>query len=112
VRPDPELPGARHWGVPRSNRRRKDEVQLDLDRALRGVERREQHRDGDWFVRRLTGASSSKTYRCPGCDQEITPGQPHVVVWRADGPWSDAGAVGSRRHWHTPCWQARARRGR
>ena len=105
-------PTGDNGAVPRSNRRRRDEVDLDLDRALRGVERREQHRDGDWFVRRLTGASSSKTYRCPGCDQEIAVGLPHVVVWPADGPWSDAGAVSGRRHWHTPCWTARARRGR
>lgn len=95
--------------MPRSNRRRRDEVELDLDRALRGVERRESHADGEWFVRRVTGASA-KTYRCPGCNQEVRPGQPHVVVWPADGPWSAAGAIEGRRHWHTACWGSRARR--
>jgi hypothetical protein len=61
--------------------------------------------DGDWVVRRLTGSSSSKVYRCPGCDQEIRPGVPHVVAW----PEHDTGA-GDRRHWHTACWNARLRR--
>ena len=77
-----------------------------------GPERTESWPDGDWVVRRIPGAGSAKAYRCPGCDQEIAVGLPHVVVWPADGPWSDAGAVSGRRHWHTPCWTARARRGR
>lgn len=65
----------------------------------------EEHPDGDWYVRRLTGSTSTKPYRCPGCDQEIRPATPHVVAWLVDGPAED------RRHWHTPCWTARGRRG-
>src|ERR1035441_10283733 len=37
--------------------------------------------DGVWVVRRVPGAAAAKTYRCPGCDQEIIPGTPHMVVW-------------------------------
>ena len=66
----------------------------------------EEHPDGDWVVRRITGAAATKTYRCPGCDQEIRAGQAHVVAWPAD---RSAGEE-MRRHWHTPCWNARDRR--
>jgi hypothetical protein len=60
----------------------------------------------DHQVRRITGSSSTKPYRCPGCDQLIRPATPHVVAW----PLADAEA-GHRRHWHTPCWRARNHRG-
>ena len=60
----------------------------------------------EYLVRRLTGAAATKPYRCPGCDQEIRAGIPHLVVW----PAHDA-AADHRRHWHTPCWRARDRRG-
>ena len=33
------------------------------------------------------------------------------VAWSADGPIGAFGDVTDRRHWHTPCWRARARRG-
>ncbi|MFG2073646.1 hypothetical protein SAMN05421874_105245 [Nonomuraea maritima] len=62
--------------------------------------------DGDWKVRTLTGASSTKTYRCPGCDQEIRAGQPHLVAW-PDWPGGDE----ERRHWHPVCWRKRLDRG-
>lgn len=65
----------------------------------------EEHPDGDFYVRPITGSSSTKTYRCPGCDHEIVPATPHIVAWPAD-----RGAE-ERRHWHTACWKARARRG-
>ena len=58
------------------------------------------------MVRPVTGAAATKSYRCPGCDQEVRPATAHVVVWPADGPGLD-----QRRHWHTPCWNARDRRG-
>jgi hypothetical protein len=83
--------------VPRSNRRRRDEIDLDLGRALGGAQRRESHPDGEWFVRSVTGAASAKAYRCPGCVQEVRAGLPHVVAWPADGPWSDAAALGGGR---------------
>ena len=71
-----------------------------------GAQNVEEHPDGEWVVRRLTGAGSTKTYRCPGCDQEIRPGTPHVVAWPFDRPTGEE----HRRHWHTPCWAARDRR--
>jgi hypothetical protein len=77
-------------------------------RALRGdLQQVEEHDDGDWHVRRISGASATKTYRCPGCDHEVRPGTPHVVAW----PAGTASGEEHRRHWHTPCWEARGRRG-
>jgi len=61
--------------------------------------------DGDWLVRAVPGGASAKTYRCPGCDQEIPPGVAHVVAWPAYTPGPEG-----RRHWHRPCWTQRARR--
>ena len=76
-----------------------------------GIGRVERHPDGDWYVHRIPGPATAKEYRCPGCDQEIAPGTPHVVAWSADGPIGAFGDVTDLRHWHTPCWRARARRG-
>jgi hypothetical protein len=59
----------------------------------------------------VSGPRAAKVYRCPGCDQEIPVGVPHVVVWPFDGPVGVGFGVGDRRHWHTPCWSARERRG-
>jgi hypothetical protein len=74
--------------------------------ALRlGPERLESGPDGDWLVRLVPGAAATKTYRCPGCDQEITPGTPHLVSWPAHTP-----GVAERRHWHARCWERRLRR--
>jgi hypothetical protein len=76
----------------------------------------EEAQDGDWVVRPLSGAASDKTYRCPGCDQEIRPGTPHVVTWPAYArdsdldPWDTESATDWRRHWHTACWRARGTR--
>lgn len=124
--------------MPRSNRRRRDDLGLgrsagrsvgaqpgrgvdggahgdtdaeiyggiDLGRALGGAERREAHPDGEWFVRRVTGNGAARAYRCPGCQQEVQPGTPHIVAWPAQG----MGGVEQRRHWHTTCWTARSRR--
>ncbi|HEY6796131.1 MAG TPA: hypothetical protein VI248_15755 [Kineosporiaceae bacterium] len=75
-----------------------------------GMQRIEAHPDGDWIVRRVSGAGADKTYRCPGCDHEVRPGTPHVVAWPADGPPGGLGDVSDRRHWHSPCWSARGRR--
>ena len=100
-------PGVRHnRGMPRANRRRRDDAPLNHGRALGGVERREQHAGGEWFVRAVTGAAATRAYLCPGCSQEVRPGVPHVVVWPADG----VGGLDQRRHWHTACWAARTRR--
>ncbi|MGH3516041.1 MAG: hypothetical protein ACRDQ7_01185 [Haloechinothrix sp.] len=68
---------------------------------------RESAQDGEWLVRSVPGAQTTKTYRCPGCDHEIRPGTPHIVAWPAD----ESGSVTDRRHWHRACWDARGRRG-
>jgi hypothetical protein len=67
-------------------------------RDERGTERAD-----EWEVRPVAGAFARKSYRCPGCDQEIQPGQPHVVAW-------PTGLPDERRHWHRVCWEARSRR--
>lgn len=89
----------------RRNRRADQAAPLRLPASMTDVE---VHPDGDWHVRQISGAAASKTYRCPGCEQEILPGTPHVVAWRADR--SDGGDW--RRHWHTPCWRRRDSRPR
>ena len=48
-------------------------------------------------VRHVQPYQTDKTYRCPGCDHEIRPGEGHEVVV----PRGDASA---RRHWHSGCW--------
>ena len=92
--------------MPRPNRRRRDIVPLNLDRAIGGAPRRESYAGGEWFVRRVTGAGASREYLCPGCQQMIPMGTPHVVAWPAEG----MGGLEDRRHWHTGCWEARERR--
>lgn len=60
----------------------------------------EEHEDGIYVVRRITGSTSTKPYRCPGCDQEIPTATPHTVAWLEED-------VDSRRHWHSVCWNKR-----
>ncbi len=80
--------------------------ELDVESALRGVARSAVGSDGsEWTVRRVGGAE--KAYRCPGCDQEIQPGTPHVVAWRSDHLLGADAGLADRRHWHQACWQAR-----
>ncbi|MET7517128.1 ATP/GTP-binding protein [Streptomyces sp. NPDC005480] len=70
-----------------------------------GSERTESWQGEEWRVRQVAGASAAgKTYRCPGCDQEIPSGVAHVVAWPAHS------GVDERRHWHKACWNAKDRR--
>ena len=97
---------------PRHNhpRRRASETPppgLTDERVRKGVEGVQQWQDGEWMVRSIFGGAAAKTYRCPGCMQEIRPGVAHVVAWPVDG----RGDESDRRHWHTGCWRARGRRG-
>lgn len=60
-----------------------------------------------WAVRQVRGdLTAVHRYRCPGCDHEVGAAVAHTVVWPVDG----MGGLDNRRHWHTPCWQARDRR--
>jgi hypothetical protein len=70
-----------------------------------GPEQIESWPDGDWVVRLVPGAASAKSYRCPGCDQEIPAGTPHLVAWPSLSP-----GLSERRHWHRPCWDRRTQR--
>jgi hypothetical protein len=78
----------------------------DDERGRRGVEGVQQWQDGEWTVRSIFGGAATKTYRCPGCHQEIRPGVAHIVAWPFDGRGDET----DRRHWHTGCWRARDRR--
>ncbi|MGW0468043.1 ATP/GTP-binding protein [Streptomyces sp. NPDC003027] len=70
-----------------------------------GIQRSESWQGQEWLVRHVAGASvPGKRYRCPGCDQEIPGGAPHVVAW------PEYGGVEDRRHWHKACWNAKDRR--
>jgi hypothetical protein len=86
---------------PRKHRRAEDPKNEREERP--SSETVEEHPDGVFRVRRITGSTSTKAYRCPGCDQEIRPATPHVVAWPDDG-------LDYRRHWHTVCWEKRDQR--
>ncbi len=92
--------------MPRANRRRRDDVPLERSRALSGAPARQTYAGRDWLVRAVAGTATDRAYRCPGCEQDLPAGIPHVVVWPADG----VGGIDDRRHWHTQCWSARDRR--
>lgn len=102
--------------VPRSNRPRRagrprgrTEGGPAASQRPTGVGRVEEFAGEEFAVRQVTGAAATKAYRCPGCDHEIPPGTPHVVAWPLETLDRSAAAEG-RRHWHTPCWDARGRR--
>jgi hypothetical protein len=52
----------------------------------------------DGAIVRMVSGEQGKTYRCPGCQQEIRAATPHLVVVERDD-------VEGRRHWHTACWR-------
>jgi hypothetical protein len=95
---------------PRRNRRQpgpgKGGGEVDPERVRQGIAVTRTWTDGEWTLRLIPRDAATKTYRCPGCDQEIPPGTQHVVAWPADG----RGDLGDRRHWHNACWEARDRR--
>jgi hypothetical protein len=86
-----------------------DHPELDVER-VRGGRRTESAADGEWTVQVVRGTGSTKTYRCPGCLQDVVPGTTHVVAWLNDSLLGVEVALGDRRHWHTACWQSRGRR--
>ncbi|MGB3909978.1 MAG: hypothetical protein WBL06_05865 [Pseudolysinimonas sp.] len=94
--------------MPRSNRRREEQAELDFERALAGRLRSEVKRDGAWNVQPQSASSAMKNYLCPGCGLEIEPGTAHLVTWRADGIMGEADDLAARRHWHSHCWKIRS----
>lgn len=63
--------------------------------------------DGAWIVRSVPGARALKAYVCPGCQQTIGLGIPHVVAWPHEPSLLESSPVAARRHWHTGCWKAK-----
>ncbi len=63
--------------------------------------------DGRWMTQTMPGQAATKEYRCPGCDQVIQVGTPHVVVWPHVPTVGSSRAVDERRHWHNSCWNRR-----
>jgi hypothetical protein len=55
----------------------------------------------------MAGQDAAKAYVCPGCNHDIRPGTPHLVVWPHDPGSGTDSAVANRRHWHTACWSRR-----
>jgi hypothetical protein len=54
-------------------------------------------------LRRIQPDRATKSYRCPGCNQEIPPGIGHVAIIPQSAPEE-------RRHWHRACWDHRGSR--
>ena len=75
--------------MPRANRRRRDEAPIDLARVSGGSTSTDRYAGGLWTVRRVSGATASRDYLCPGCHQDIAIGTPHVVAWPAEGVGGD-----------------------
>ncbi len=76
------------------------EPDRDISHSFETVE---EHFEGIYTVRKVTGSSSTKPYRCPGCDQLIPTATPHIVAWVDDD-------LDNRRHWHSACWQKKDQR--
>jgi hypothetical protein len=88
--------------MPRRHRSARDrEAPADPLERPRGFAPEWAHVDG-YRVQQVAG-EKGKTYRCPGCNQEIHPGVAHMVVMPDDD-------LAGRRHWHSPCWKQELRR--
>lgn len=93
---------------PRRSRKRPygaEHVPLDPDR-LQSVPQTQTGPGGEpYAVRRVRGGE--KSYRCPGCQQIVSPGTPHVVAWPTEHLFGAEAGVRERRHWHSGCWGRR-----
>ncbi len=90
-----------------SSRRRSkwQQAPRDLSESLGGVRRNLELPDGQWSVQKVAGNASGKIYVCPGCGQDVPAAQPHVVAWRETAAFGIEVGVGSRRHWHSRCFE-------
>jgi hypothetical protein len=98
--------------MPRSNRPRRPRDRAedarderDLERSIFGGPRTESRRGREFVVQSVSASAAVKGYTCPGCALTVSPGTPHVVVWRADGLFGAEDDLAARRHWHTHCWR-------
>lgn len=92
--------------MPRRNRRPSSQQPRDLSRLLDVGERTESWGGLRFTVRAVRANANGKSYTCPGCQGTVRSAQAHTVAWPAEG----LADLSDRRHWHTPCWQARERR--
>lgn len=92
--------------MPRRNRNRREVPRGNVGRSLDSGPRTESFGGRSFVVRPVRGNAENRSYVCPGCQQQLSSGVAHVVVWPDDG----LGDVQDRRHWHTGCWTARERR--
>ena len=69
----------------RPSKHAREHVPLDVTRIQGGATREEAYAGGRWTVRAVTGASATRPYLCPGCQQDIPPGLPHAIA-AAVGP--------------------------
>ena len=76
-----------------------------FDHLLGSGRRTEVKMGSEWIVQSVAASRAVKTYVCPGCPNDVTPGTAHLVVWRNDHLFGDEHAVAERRHWHTHCWR-------
>jgi len=81
--------------MPRRNRSARDRSLPVRRPAIGGVPPPDTHVAG-YTVRQVS--QGQKEYLCPGCNQTISAGVAHLVVWQDEEP-------DLRRHWHTPCWR-------
>ncbi|AQX14720.1 hypothetical protein BCR15_02700 [Tessaracoccus lapidicaptus] len=70
-----------------------------------GSQRRESRGGRTWIVRDVPAHRAVKEYRCPGCDQRVAPGTPHLVAWPDTPPLGAESGLEVRRHWHPHCWR-------
>lgn len=91
--------GKRPWGGPHR--------ELD-EGTVRGIRHSEVGPDGRSYQVQYVGPAQ-KTYRCPGCNQQVEVGTRHTVVWAEDSLLGWDSGVESRRHWHRACWNRRLR---
>jgi len=63
--------------------------------------------DGRWMTQGISADRAAKPYLCPGCNREIPPGTPHLVVWPVVPSIGSPAGVEERRHWHGACWSRR-----
>ncbi|KWZ74117.1 MAG: ATP/GTP-binding protein [Winkia neuii] len=73
-------------------------------RRLASMPRTQVRAGNTYQVQRLPAAE--KEYVCPGCNNTIAIGSPHVVAWITEGAFGLDQGVDSRRHWHPYCWNA------
>lgn len=88
----------------RSRKRPWGELHRALDENfVRNVRHSEVGPDGEAYQVQEVGPAR-KAYRCPGCNQMVETGTPHIVAWQEESLLGWESGVNNRRHWHRHCW--------